>query len=86
MGNVYGMFAFVNSEGHLEYLSHMVSPFTFPITIETVLGGFVSIISSELPGIPAYRNHIGCETYQYMYTHYFLVTNPQASVEIFNSD
>ena len=85
-GNEYGMFVFVNSEGHLEYLSHMVSPFTFPITIETVLGGFVSVILKELPGIPAYRNHIGCEAYKYEYAHYILVTNPQASVEMFNAD
>ena len=85
-GNEYGMFVFVNSEGHLEYLSHMVSPFTFPITIETVLGGFVSVIASELPGIPGHRNHIGCETYHYMNAHYILVTNPQASVEIYNTD
>lgn len=85
-GNEYGMFVFVNSEGHLEYLSHITSPFTFPITIETVLGGFVSIVSSDFAGIPSYRNHIGCETYIYQYTHYILVTNPQASVEVFNID
>lgn len=85
-GNIYGMFVFVNSEGHLEYLSHMVSPFTFPITIETVLGGFVSVVSQDIPGIPAYRNNIGCEAYIYQYSHYILVTNPQASVEIFNTD
>lgn len=85
-GNEYGMFVFVNSEGHLEYLSHVVNPFTFPITIETVLGGFVSVVSSDFPGIPSYRNHIGCETYTYTNTHYILVTNPQASVEMYNID
>lgn len=85
-GDEYGMFVFVNSEGHLEYLSHMVNPFTFPITIETVLGGFVSIVSSDFAGIPAYRNNIGCETYNYMHAYYILVTNPQASVEMYNAD
>lgn len=85
-GNMYGMFVFVNSEGHLEYLSHVYSPFTFPITIETVLGGFVSVVSNDFPGIPAYMNHIGCEAYIYTRTHYILVTNPQASVEMYNSD
>ena len=85
-GNRYAMFVFVNSEGHLEYLRHTVNPFTFPITIETVLGGFVSLVSSDLPGIPELRNNIGCEPYSYMYTHYILVTNPQASVEMYNLD
>ena len=83
-GNEYGMFVFVNSEGHLGNLDYTGSHFTFPITIETVLGGFVSIVSSDFRGIPSYRNHIGCETYRYMHTHYILVTNPQASVEMYN--
>ena len=85
-GNKYGTFIFVNSERHLEHLNHTRSPFTFPITIETVLGGFVSFIPSGSYGIPDLRNHIGCETYSYMHTHYILVTNPQASVEIYNID
>ena len=85
-GNMYGMFVFVNSEGHLEYLNHVNSTFTFPITIETVLGGFVSVISRDIPGIPEFRNRIGCETYIYMNTHHILVTSPQASVEMYNID
>ena len=85
-GNIYGMFAFVNLEGHLKYLNRIDSPFTFPFTIETVLGGFVSVISRDFLGVPGFRNHIGCETFSYMYTHYILVTNPQASVEIYNAD
>ena len=85
-GNVYGMFVFVNSEGHLEFLNRLGSSFSFPFTIETVLGGFVSVISSDFLGIPLYRNHIGCETFKYANTHYILVTNPQASVEIYNAD
>ena len=85
-GNMYGMFAFVNSEGHLKYLNRLDSPFKFPITIETVLGGFVSVISMDFSGIPEFQNHIGCETFKYMNTYYILVTNPQASVEIYNND
>ena len=85
-GNVYGMFFYVNSEGHLEQLDYMSSPFKFPITVETVLGGFVAFVSDGFPGIPSYRNNIGCETDTYMRVFYILVTNPQASVEIYNND
>ena len=85
-GNKYGLFVFVNSEGHLENLNYMRGPFTFPITIETVIGGLVVFTPSGLPGVPAYRNPIGCEIYQYNSLCYILVTNPQASVEVYNSD
>lgn len=84
-GNKYGIFVFVNSEGHLEYLDYMSSPFTFPITIETVLGGLVVFTPSGFPGIPSYQNPIGCEIEKYI-IFYTLVTNPQASVEVYDSD
>ena len=85
-GDKYGTFVFVNSEGHFEHLNHTMSPFTFPITIETVLRGFVSFIPSGFSGIPAIRNHIGCETSRFTNVFYILVTNPQASVEIYNNN
>ena len=84
--NCYGTFIFANSEGHLELLSYTSSPFTFPITIETVIGGFVSFIPSGPYGIPSVRNLIGCEARNYTFTFYILVTNPQASIEIYNDD
>ena len=85
-GNNYGTFIFVNSEGHFEQLNYMSMPFTFPITFETVLGGTVAFIPSGLPGIPAERNPIGCETNRYMQVFYILVTSSQASVEIYDND
>ena len=85
-GNCYGVFILVNSEGHLDSLDYMRGTFTFPITIETVIGGFVSFIPSGPYGIPSVRNLIGCEAEKYTFTFYILVTNPQASVEIYNAD
>ena len=85
-GNSYGTFIFANSEGHLEQLNYMSMPFTFPINVETELGGTVAFIPSGLPGIPADRNPIGCETYRYMQVFYILVTSSQASVEIYDND
>ena len=84
-GNKYGTFIFVNSEGHLVRLDYMSSPFTFPITVETVLGGFVVFIDSGFMGLPAFRNPIGCEADKYL-GFYMLVTSPQASIEIYDSD
>lgn len=84
-GNVYGLFVFVNSEGHLDRLDYMSNPFTFPITVETVLGRFVTFVPSGFPGVPSYRNPIGCEADKYL-NFYILVTNPQASVEVYDSD
>lgn len=85
-GNRYGTFIFVNSEGHLEQLNYALSPFTFPVTIKTVLGGTVAFVPDAFFGIPADRNPIGCETYRYMQVFYILVTSSQASVEIYNND
>ena len=77
-GNNYGMFIFVNSEGHLERLDYMSSgnPFTFPINVETVLGGTVLFIPSGFPGYPIFHNFIGCEADRYCNVFYILVTNP----------
>ena len=85
-GDMYATFIFVNPKGHLELLSYTSSPFAFPVTIKTVLGGFVSVITSGFSGFPAYRNIIGCEVIQHLHNYYILATNSQASVEIYNSD
>ena len=85
-GNKYGMFMFVNSEGHLERLNYGLSPFTFPINVETVLGGTVAFIPDGFLGLPSYRNPIGCETDKYLGVFYILVTSSQASVEIYDND
>ena len=85
-GNRYGTFIFVNSEGHLERLNYALSPFTFPITVETVLGGTVSFVPDGFYGLPSHRNPIGCETDKYLGVFYILVTSSQASVEIYNND
>lgn len=85
-GNVYGTFMFVNSEGHADSLQYSFSPFTFPITIKTVIGGVVVFIPSGFPGIPSYVDLIGGECLKYSTTFYILVTSPQASITIYNFD
>ena len=87
-GNNYGTFIFANSEGHLELLNHINSsnPFTFPVTIKTVLGGLVAFVPSGFPGYPVHRNIIGCEAIRHFSEFYILVTSPQASIEIFTND
>ena len=81
-GNCYGIFIFVNSEGHLDSVSYMSSGFTFPITIETVIGGMVIFLPDAFAGRPVLYGTIGCEKYQYQKILATLVTNPQASVKI----
>ena len=83
-GNRYGIFIFVNSGGHLDKLNYMSSPFTFPITIETVIGGMVIFRPDAFTGSPYLYNPIGCENYRYQNILATLVTNPQASVSIDN--
>lgn len=83
-GNRYGIFIFVNSEGHLDHVNYMSSGFTFPITIETVIGGMVIFHPDAFAGTPGLYDPIGCEKYNYQKTLATLVTNPQASVKIAN--
>ena len=83
-GNRYASFIFVDQEGHIKLLNYTFSPFTFPITIKTRLGGLVSFIPSGFPGEPMEQNPIGCEATRYQNIQYILVTEPQASVEIFD--
>ena len=85
-GNKYGEFIFANSEGHLKRLDYTIRPFTFPINVETVLGGIVAFVPDGFQGFPLERNPIGCETYKYLNVFYILVTSSQASVEIYLYD
>ena len=85
-GNRYGTFIFVNSEGHWGRLNYTNSPFTFPINVETVLGGTVAFVPDRFPGLPSFRNPIGCETDKYLSVLHILVTSSQASVEIYDND
>ena len=86
-GTQKGVFVFVNSEGHIERLDRSYgSGFTFPITIETVIGGFVLFQAQRLSGIPSLQNPIGCEYYGYGGDLYILVTSPQASVKAYDFD
>ena len=85
-GNHYGAFIFVNSEGRLDSVFYMGSGFTFPITIETVIGGMVIFSPDAFAGIPSLYDPIGCEIYKYQNILATLVTNPQASVKIGNAD
>lgn len=85
-GDQYGLFIVVNSEGHLDTVDYMGSTFTFPITIETVIGGMVVFRPDAFTGYPALYDPIGCEIHKYQNTLVTLVTNPQASVRISNAD
>ena len=86
-GTQKGEFVFVNSEGPIERLDRSYgSGFTFPITIETVIGGFVLFKTHRLPGVPSTQNPVGCERYGYQGELYILVTSPQASIEVYNFD
>lgn len=81
-GNVNGLFIFTNSEGHLDELNYMFSgTFTYPITIETVIGGMVVL---QATGPRNAYTYTGCEARGFQYTVYILVTSPQASIDIFD--
>ena len=87
-GTQEGVFVFVNSEGHIERLdrSYGSSGFTFPITIETVIGGLVIFQIHRLSGIPSSNDIVGCDHYKYQGELYILVTSPQASIDVYDSD
>ena len=86
-GTQEGVFVFVNSEGHIERLDRSYgSGFTFPITIETVIGGLVIFQTPRLSGIPQSNNPVGCDHYKYQGEIYILVTSPQASIDVYDSD
>ncbi len=86
-GTQEGVFVFVNSEGHIERLDRSYgSGFTFPITIETVIGGLVIFQTYRLSGIPSSKDTVGCDHYKYQNEIFILVTSPQASIDVYDSD
>lgn len=81
-GNVNGMFIFTNSEGHIDQLNYMFrDTFTYPITIETVIGGTVVLIAE---GPRNSLNYTGCEATGFQSVLCILLTSPQASIEIYD--
>ena len=81
-GNVHGMFMFTNSGGHIDQLNYMFKDtFTYPITIETVIGGMVVLIAD---GPRNSLEYTGCEAIGFQSVLCILLTSPQASIEIYD--
>ena len=81
-GNVHGMFIFTNSRGHIDQLNYMFSDtFTYPITIETVIGGMVVLTST---GPRTSNRYTGCEISSFQGVVCILLTSPQASVDLYD--
>lgn len=85
-GNRYAEFIFPTLEGDIGSYNFLREPFTFPVTINTVIGGLVVVIPSGFPGIPKWRNVIGGKTLKNSAQFIMLVTSPQASIDIYNDD
>ena len=60
-GNRNARFIFPTLEGHIESYDFSYKTFTFPVTINTVIGGLVVISPSGFPGIPSVRNVTGSD-------------------------
>lgn len=81
-GNVHGMFIFTNSGGHIDQLNYMFNDtFTYPITIETVIGGMVVLTST---GPRTSHTYTGCEISSFQGVVCILLTSPQASVDLYD--
>ena len=81
-GNIHGMFIFTNSEGHIDQLNYKFSDtFTYPITIETVIGGMVVLIAN---GPRNSNTYTGCEISSFQGIVCILLTSPQASVDLYD--
>ena len=81
-GNIHGMFIFTNSEGHIDQLNYEFrDTFTYPITIETVIGGMVVHIAN---GPRNSNTYTGCEISGFQSIVCILVTSPQASVDLYD--
>ena len=85
-GNRFARFIFPTLEGNIGSYDFLSKPFTFPVTINTVIGGLVVISPSGFPGIPGERNVIGSEVSRNHGEFIILVTSPQASIDIYDSD
>ena len=81
-GNIHGMFIFTNSRGHIDQLNYMFKDtFTYPITIETVIGGTVVLIAD---GPRNSLKDTGCEISGFQGVVCILLTSPQASVDLYD--
>ena len=81
-GNVHGMFIFTNSGGHIDQLNYKFSDtFTYPITIETVIGGMVVLLAN---GPRTSNTYTGCEISSFQGVVCILLTSPQASVDLYD--
>ena len=85
-GNRYGSFIFPTLEGNIGSSDFLSKPFTFPVTINTVIGGLVIISPDNFPGIPGVRNVTGSDFSRNQGQFIILVTSPQASIDIYDSD
>ena len=85
-GNRFARFIFPTLEGHIGSYDHLSKPFTFPVTINTVIGGLVIITLSNFSGIPGVRNVTGSDFSRNQGQFIILVTSPQASIDIYDSD
>lgn len=85
-GNRNGNFIYPTLEGHIERQDFLNKTFTFPVTVKTVVGGLVVISLSNFPGIPGWQNVIGSEVSRNQGQFIMLVTSPQASIDIYDSD
>ena len=85
-GNRFARFIFPTLEGNIGSYDFLSKPFTFPVTINTVIGGLVVISPSGFPGMPSWQNPIGSEVSKNQGQFIVLVTSPQASIDIINSD
>ena len=85
-GNRNARFIFPTLEGHIESYDFFYETFTFPVTINTVIGGLVVISLSGFPGMPSWQNVIGSEVSKNQGQFIVLVTSPQASIDIVNGE
>ena len=85
-GNRFARFIFPTLEGNIGSYDFLSKPFTFPVTINTVIGGLVIITLSNFPGIPGVRNVTGSDFSRNQGQFIILVTSPQASIDIYDSD
>lgn len=85
-GNRNAKFIFPTLEGHIGSYDFLYETFTFPVTINTVIGGLIVISPSGFPGYPSWQNVIGSEVSRIQGQLIILVTSPQASIDIINGD
>lgn len=86
-GDKYMAIAWTKPDGTIGWQNAQTEAFNFPITIDTVVNGGVSVTPDSFSGIPGWRNATGCTfTPVYQNSRYILVTNSVASIEVYNAD